>query len=264
MATGWIKLHRQLLDWEWYDDINTSRLFIHLMLSANHKDNNWRGISIKRGSRLTSLDKLSSETNLSVSKIRTCLKKLISTNEIASKSHSQHTVFTMINYDEYQGDDKPVDKPVADESQTDDKRLATNKNVKNVKNENNDKESNSLVEEKPQRSKYKFSDVDYQCAEWFYSLVIKTAPSSKKPNLENWANVIRLMREADNLTHNDISNVFTWANKDSFWAVNILSPAKLRSKFAQLQAKMNSNHNNHGKTGNTAGNLSACEEFING
>ena len=127
-----------------------------------------------------------------------------------------------------------------------------------------DKESNSLVEEKPQRSKYKFSDVDYQCAEWFYSLVVKVAPSSKQPNLESWANVIRLMREADNLTHNDISNVFTWANKDSFWAVNILSPAKLRSKFAQLQAKMNNNNNNHGKTGNTAGNLSACEEFING
>ena len=117
MSTGWIKLHRQLLDWEWYDDINTSRLFIHLMLTANHKDNNWRGIEIKRGSRLTSLDKLSSETSLSVSKIRTSIKKLISTNEIASKSHSQHTVFTMINYDSYQGDDKQVSKPVTNQSQ---------------------------------------------------------------------------------------------------------------------------------------------------
>lgn len=137
MSTGWIKLHRQLLDWEWYDDINTSRLFIHLMITANHKDNNWRGIEIKRGSRLTSLDKLSSETNLSVSKIRTAIKKLISTNEIASKSHSQHTVFTMINYDTYQGDDKQVDKPIANESQTNDKQIATNKKVKNVKNVKN-------------------------------------------------------------------------------------------------------------------------------
>lgn len=137
MSTGWIKLHRQLLDWEWYDDINTSRLFIHLMITANHKDNNWRGIEIKRGSRLTSLDKLSSETNLSVSKIRTAIKKLISTNEIASKSHSQHTVFTMINYDEYQSDDKQVSKPVTNKSQTNDKGIATNKNEKNEKNEKN-------------------------------------------------------------------------------------------------------------------------------
>lgn len=140
MSSGWIKLHRQLLDWEWYDDINTSRLFIHLMLTANHKDNNWRGIEIKRGSRLTSLDKLSSETSLSVSKIRTSIKKLISTSEIASKSHSQHTVFIMINYDEYQGDDKPSDKPVTNESQTNDKRIATNKNDKNVNNDKNEEE----------------------------------------------------------------------------------------------------------------------------
>jgi len=136
MSTGWIRLHRQLLNWEWYDDINTSRLFIHLMLTANHKDNKWRGIEIKRGSRLTSLDKLSSETNLSVSKIRTAIKKLISTNEIASKSHSQHTVFIMNNYDEYQCDDKQDSKRVTNESQTNDKRIATNKNDKNEKNDN--------------------------------------------------------------------------------------------------------------------------------
>ena len=139
MSSGWIKLHRQLLDWEWYDDINTSRLFVHLMLTANHKNNKWRGIEIKRGSRLTSLDKLSSETSLSVSKIRTAIKKLISTNEIASKSHSQHTVFTMINYDMYQDDDKQNNKPVTNESQMNDKQIATNKNDKNVNNEKNDK-----------------------------------------------------------------------------------------------------------------------------
>ena len=141
MSTGWIKLHRQLLDWEWYDDINASRVFIHLMLTANHKDNKWRGIEIKRGSRLTSLDKLSKETNLSVSKIRTVIKKLISTNEIASKSHSQHTVFTMINYDSYQEDDKQISKRMANESQTNDKRMTTNKNVKNDNNVNKDTSS---------------------------------------------------------------------------------------------------------------------------
>ena len=149
MSSGWIKLHRQLLEWEWYDDINTSRLFVHLMLTANHKDNKWRGIEIKRGSRLTSLDKLSSETSLSVSKIRTAIKKLISTNEIASKSHSQHTVFTMINYDMYQDDDKQNDKPVTNESQTNDKRIATNKNDKNVNNEKNDKKD--IVAKAPKR-----------------------------------------------------------------------------------------------------------------
>jgi len=135
MNNGWVKLHRQLLEWEWYDDIPVTRLFTHLLLTVNHKDNNWRGITIKKGTRLTSLDKLSSETKLSVSKIRTAIKKLKSTNEIASKSHSQHTVFTIVNYDHYQEVDKPNSKPVANESQTDSKRIATNKNDKNDKND---------------------------------------------------------------------------------------------------------------------------------
>jgi len=134
---GWIKLHRQLLDWEWYDDINTTRLFVHLLLVANHDDKNWRGIEIKRGQRLTSLDKLSKETGLSVSQIRTCLKKLKSTSELTSKSHSQHTVFTIENYDSYQGSDKPDDKPVTYESQASDKPVTTNKNDKKENNEKN-------------------------------------------------------------------------------------------------------------------------------
>ncbi len=149
MSSGWVMLHRKLIEWEWYDDINTSRLFIHLLLTVNHKDNNWRGINIKRGSRLTSLDKISKETNLSVSKIRTSVNKLILTHELASKSHAQHTVFTVINYDAYQGDDKPDDKPVTNQSQSNDKALATNNNVKN--------ENNVISKEKKSASPIDFS-----------------------------------------------------------------------------------------------------------
>jgi hypothetical protein len=148
MSSGWIKLHRSLVNWEWYDDLNTSRLFIHLLITANHKDNNWRGITIKRGSRLTSLDKLSSETSLSVSKIRTSIKKLILTNELASESHTQHTVFIIKNYDDYQGDDKQNDKRVTSESQASDKRIATNKNVKNENNEKNGKINKEIMPSK--------------------------------------------------------------------------------------------------------------------
>ena len=38
---GWIKLHRNLLDWEWYSDIKVCRVFLHLLLTANFKDGNW-------------------------------------------------------------------------------------------------------------------------------------------------------------------------------------------------------------------------------
>ena len=55
---GWIKLHRKFLKWEWYDDINTSRFFLHCLFRANHKDKKWRGTMIKRGQFISSLSKL--------------------------------------------------------------------------------------------------------------------------------------------------------------------------------------------------------------
>lgn len=133
---GWVKLHRSMLDWEWYSDVNVCRLFMHFILVANHKDGNWRGIEIKRGQRLTSLNKLESETGLTKSQIRTAIKKLISTNEIAQESHSQHTVFTVVNYDSYQGDDTHIDTPMTNESHANDTPMTPNKNVKNENNEN--------------------------------------------------------------------------------------------------------------------------------
>lgn len=141
---GWIKLHRQLLEWEWYDDINVCRLFIHCLLKANHADNKWKGKLIKRGQFITSLDKLVSETGLSKSQIRTCLKKLKSTHEIAHETTSQHTVITIENYDSYQGDDTRDSTPVTHESHTDSTQIASNKNDKN-----DNKKKNRTVFEKP-------------------------------------------------------------------------------------------------------------------
>lgn len=134
--SGWIKLHRKLTEWEWYSDVNTSRVFLHLLLVANHKDKKWRGIDIKRGQRLTSLSKLAEETNLSVKNVRTAIKRLKSTSEVASYSNAQHTVFTIVNYESYQS----VASEVASEGQANGKQGATNKNVKN---ENNEKEDSS-------------------------------------------------------------------------------------------------------------------------
>ena len=40
---GWIKVHRKLVDWEWYNDINVKVVFLHLLLTANHKEKQWKG-----------------------------------------------------------------------------------------------------------------------------------------------------------------------------------------------------------------------------
>jgi len=75
---------------------------------------------------------------------------------------------------------------------------------------------------------------DLESAESIYKLLLALNPKHKKPSMETWANTIRLMRESDGHTHNDIMDLFRFANSDSFWKSNILSPAKLRDKWDVL------------------------------
>jgi hypothetical protein len=89
--------------------------------------------------------------------------------------------------------------------------------------------------------KLRFSDADRLTAGWMFSLIQQIDAKSKKPNLERWANEIRLTREIDNRTDQEIRRVFWWANQNTFWRGNILSPAKLREKFTQLLAQSQRN-----------------------
>lgn len=100
---GYIKLHRKILEWEWYDDSNTFRLFIHCLIEANHKDREWRGIKISRGQFHTSIGILAVKLKLSDKAIRIALDKLIKTKEVAIKGASNGTMITICNYDSYQG-----------------------------------------------------------------------------------------------------------------------------------------------------------------
>jgi len=136
MRNGWIKLHRSLLDWEWYDDINAKMLFLHCVLKANHSDKRWRGVTIKRGQFYTSLDTLSKELGLSVQKIRTAISKLESTGEITSKQHAKARMVTVINYDQHQADNKEITR----NQQGSNKEVTTTKKNKNKKKEKNTKD----------------------------------------------------------------------------------------------------------------------------
>ena len=102
MKTGHIILHRKIVEWEWYSDVNTCRLFIHLLLTANWQDKLWRGILIKRGDKITSIQHLSEETNLTNKQIRLSLKKLEKTGEIKTKKTNKYTAVTLVKYNDYQ------------------------------------------------------------------------------------------------------------------------------------------------------------------
>ncbi len=150
MNDGYIKVFRQILSWEWYDDVNVFKLWIHLLLIVNHKDNKWRGEIVKRGSTVTSYAQLSYQTGLSIQEVKTALKKLQKTGEVTKVTSSKNTVVIVTNYDKYQDTNKQSNNQSNKESnqqltnnQQDSNKVATtNNNDKNDKNDKKDKKEN--------------------------------------------------------------------------------------------------------------------------
>ena len=97
--SGWIKLHRKFLDWEWFNKSEAVHLFLYMLLKANHKDGKWQGVDVKRGQFISSLGNISNATGLSIQVIRTNLKRLEKTSEIEVKSTSQFTIVTICKYE---------------------------------------------------------------------------------------------------------------------------------------------------------------------
>jgi len=139
MQIGYIKLHRQLLEWEWYDDVNTFRLFTHLLLKANYEVKKWHGIEIAIGQFLTSRETLAKQTGLTEQQVRTALTKLKSTNEITSQSTNNYTLITISNWNKWQQNNQPNTEPTTNQQQTDNQPSTTTKEVKKERK----KESNS-------------------------------------------------------------------------------------------------------------------------
>jgi biotin operon repressor len=145
MSNGnWIKLHRKMLEWEWYDDINTCRLFIHLLLRVNWEPKKWHGIDVLPGQIITSREKLSAETGLTQQAIRTALNRLKSTNGITNESTNNFSLITVINWESYQSygqqSTNETTSELTSEQPATNQQLTTTKeykNIKNIRNKNN-------------------------------------------------------------------------------------------------------------------------------
>ena len=134
---GWIKLHRAVLDWQWFSDPNTTHVFMYCLLKANHKDNMHRDTLVKRGTFLTGRDLISRETGCSVREVRTALKRLESANVLTSKTSRQGTVIEVLNYDRYQAGDQQNDQQATNKRPTNDQQTSSNKTEEKEENENN-------------------------------------------------------------------------------------------------------------------------------
>lgn len=91
-----------------------------MLLKANWKDGNFKGTTVPRGSFVSSIGKLSSETGLTEREIRTAISHLKKTGEVTSKTTNKFTVFTVVKYDLYQTSDKQNVSQKTDKRQSND------------------------------------------------------------------------------------------------------------------------------------------------
>lgn len=88
-------------DWEWYENTNVFRLFYHCLLHTNLEDKRYCGKEIKAGQFVSSTTRISAETGLTESQVRTALKKLKDTGYISTKSTNKYTIYTVNEYQKY-------------------------------------------------------------------------------------------------------------------------------------------------------------------
>ena len=124
--SGWIKLHRSLLKWEWWDDHNTTRLLIYLLVAVNYEQKKWRGMIINKGQLFTSWEHLSNETGLSVKQLRNSTKKLEDCKEVVRKGQANGQLITLVKWDKLQEDEKQGASKRASEGQARGKQKGNN------------------------------------------------------------------------------------------------------------------------------------------
>ena len=102
MKEGYIRIARDIEDWRWSDEPVMMYFWIRILLMANWKDKEWHDKVVKRGSFITTVANLSTQLNLSVKQVRTCLDRLRAGGEVTTDTSNNNTVITICKYDDYQ------------------------------------------------------------------------------------------------------------------------------------------------------------------
>ena len=122
--SGYIRIHRKILEWGWFKNSKTFHLFLYLLLNANYKDSKFMGYKIKRGDVIFGRLKTAENTGISERSIRTALNHLKSTSEVTIKTTNKFSIITVCNYEKYQF---PVDTIDYQNDQVPDQQVTSNR-----------------------------------------------------------------------------------------------------------------------------------------
>ncbi|MFR9541873.1 MAG: hypothetical protein SNH27_07460 [Rikenellaceae bacterium] len=145
--SGWIKLYRRFLDWEYYAEPNTKAVAIHLLLKANREAKKWQGVTIDRGELAIGVESLGKDLGLTIQQTRTALAKLKKSEFCNIRSTNKFSIVTVLNFDSYQALDSDEqqtnNKRATNEQQTNNKRITTIQEIENIRIKEKEKSSHT-------------------------------------------------------------------------------------------------------------------------
>lgn len=234
---GWISIHRTIRDHWLYQEkrvFSKYEAWLDLLMDANHQKNKFvfdgKLVEVDRGQRITSIRQLAERWRWSRTKVTDFLTLLEKDEMIVRKSDSKKTLITIANYDFYQ----KTDDKKSHSSATEKPQKSTNNNDKTMINNDNNKKDNTSGKRK--KRVYADDDPNKILAKTLFKLIQKNQ-DIKEPDIDAWANTIRLTIEADKRSGKEVQEMIVWASHHDFWSTVVLSPSSLRKNFDKMKAQ---------------------------
>ena len=267
MKNGWVKSYRRTLDNPIVcRDAEHLAVWMYLLLEATHadKDDYFRGqrITLKPGQLITGRNKIANHFNMHPSKVQRVLRKFEIEQQIKQQTSNVSRLITILNWEDYQGDEQPCEQQLNNNRTTTEQQLNTIQECKNVR-------SNNIYTSEVQKASYKkallselnsdeydlnneYVEIAKAFQKLFISNLSEAGASTRQVEKAAgvWVDPIRLAIEKDGYSVADFREVFEFLRRDAFWKSNILSTQKLRQQMAKLKIQIkNENIRNSNRTG---------------
>lgn len=102
MKNGYIKIHRRLLDWEYYNDPSIKAVWLHLLLTASRKPWQYGNIKVPSGSVVSTMQEIARECGVTERQARRAIDKLRETGEITAHRGKYKLVISIGKWKDYQ------------------------------------------------------------------------------------------------------------------------------------------------------------------
>ena len=284
--TGWIKIWRQLLEWEWSDVPEMMALWVRLLLMANHDTTTWHGVTIEAGQMVTTYAQLAALSGLSVKQVRVCMARLQESGQISIERAAKRQLVSISNYKQFQelenekGQQKGTETASkraskrADKGQTKGRQRAASINIQeeeNIRSKEEENNNNPLPPlqgdaPRPKPEKEKCHAVTRFDTIWEAKYKMLTGDDFQWARRENVAvnaivgKIVQMMEAAGrDPTAEEKENAFLWFvealyKNGDHWVRSNFTPHIIADKFNEYYQLIKNNANGKRNTTASAGN----------